>query len=77
MAVHVPLSLVPGEEGADWMVGEQVADDPAITFGADDLGGAQVAQSLGDLFLIDDPAAGPVGGQKVHDRSLPDDQFNS
>ena len=52
MAVHVPLSLVPDEEGADWMVGEQVADDPAITFGADDLSGAQVAQSLGDRGVV-------------------------
>ncbi len=116
------------------MIGEQVADDPAITFGVDDLGGAQVAESLGDrgvmqagrcsqvrdadppggadagqqgepggigehgivlrlgadrfgvaeggdgaadLFLIDNPVAGPVRGQKVHDRNLPVDQFNS
>jgi hypothetical protein len=116
------------------MIGEQVADNPAITFGVDDLGGAQVAESLGDrgilqagrcgqvrdadrpgdadagqqgktggigehgivlrpgadrfgvtesgdgaadLFLIDDPVVSLVGGQKVHHRSLPDDQINS
>jgi hypothetical protein len=34
------------------VIGEQVADDPAITFGADDLGGAQVAQSLRDRGVV-------------------------
>ena len=122
------------EEDADGVVGEEVADDPAITFSDDDLGGAQVAESLrhrgvvqagrcgqvrdadrpggadagqqgepggigehgivlrlaadrfgvaeggdgaADPFLVDDPMVGPVGGQKVHHCSLPEDQVNS
>ena len=122
------------EKGADWVVGERVADDPAVALRADDLGGAQVAERLRDgrieqagrrgqvgdadrpgsanagqqgepggigedgvvlglgadglrvaeggdgaahPFLVNDPAAGPVGGQKVHACSLPDDQVNS
>jgi hypothetical protein len=34
------------------VIGEQVADDPAIAFGTDDLGGAQVAESLGDRGVV-------------------------
>ena len=40
--------LPPREEGGDWVVGEHVADDPAVALRADDLGGAQVAEGLRD-----------------------------
>jgi len=120
---------VPREEGGDRVVGEQVADDPAIALRADDLGGTQETEGLrdgcvvqasrrgqvrdtdrpdgadagqqgepggigedgmvlslgadrfrvaeggdgtADPFLVNDPVAGSLGGQKVHHRSLPD-----
>jgi hypothetical protein len=52
---------VLGEEGSDWVVGEQVADDPAIAFGADDPGGAQVAEGLGDRGVVQAGRGGQVG----------------
>jgi len=45
--------------------------------GADRFGVAEGGDGAADPFLIDDPVASPVSGQKMHDRSLPDDQVNS
>ena len=48
-----------------------------LRLGADRFGVAEGGDGAADLLLIDDPVVGLVGGQKVHDRSLPDDQVNS
>jgi hypothetical protein len=44
----------------------------ALSLGADRFRVGQSGDGAADLFLVDDPVVGPLGGQKVHHRSLPD-----
>jgi hypothetical protein len=53
--------LMVGEQRADWMIGELVADDPAVTLRGDDLAGAQVPQRLGDRGVLQAGGDGQIG----------------
>lgn len=52
--------LMAGEQRADWMIGELVADDPAVALRGDDLAGAQVPQRLGDRGVLQAGGDGQV-----------------
>jgi hypothetical protein len=53
--------LMAGEQRADWMIGELVADDPAVALRGDDLAGAQVPQRLGDRGVLQAGGGGQIG----------------
>src|SRR5208283_4383436 len=60
-----------GQQGEPGGVGEHGV---VLGLGADGLGVAEVGDGAADPLGVDDPVAGPVGGQKVHPRSLPEDE---
>lgn len=50
-----------GGQCADWVIGELVADDPAMALCSDDLAGAQVPQRLGDRDVMETGGDSEVG----------------
>ena len=50
-----------GEQRTDWMIGELVADDPAVALRGDDLAGAKVSQRLGDRGVLQAGGDGQIG----------------
>ncbi len=50
-----------GEQRADWMIGEPVADDPAVALRGDDLAGAKVPQRLRDRGVLEAGGDGQIG----------------
>ena len=53
--------VMAGEQCADWMVGELVADDPAVALRGDDLAGTKVPQRLRDRGVLEAGGDGEVG----------------
>jgi hypothetical protein len=50
-----------GEQRADWMISEVVADYPAVALRGDNLAGAQIAQRLGNRDVLEAGGDGEVG----------------